>query len=97
MVHIRDVIFAPSMGAFFYDDQAAIRAGLDHDGFDYDGAPQTPGFTRVRQPAEALSIGLALDVEPYAGATWSVFNILARRAEILCLTRKRWPGLLKRW
>ena len=61
MVHIRDVIFAPSMGAFFYDDQAAIRAGLDHDGFDYDGAPQTPGFTRVRQPAEALSIGLTLD------------------------------------
>lgn len=61
MVHIRDVILAPAMGAFFYDDQAAIRAGLNHDGFDYSGTPQTPGFTRVRQPATALSIGLVLD------------------------------------
>ena len=58
---IQDIILAPAMGAFFYDDQAAIRAGVSHDGFDYLGTPQTPGFERVRQPATALSIGLLLD------------------------------------
>ncbi|MEL7188192.1 MAG: methylaspartate ammonia-lyase [Pseudomonadota bacterium] len=61
MPAIADVILAPAMGSFFYDDQAAIRSGLAHDGFDYVGAPVTPGFERVRQPARALSIGLVLD------------------------------------
>lgn len=49
------------MGSFFYDDQAAIRSGLDHVGFDYRGTPVTPGFERVRQPATAINIGLTLD------------------------------------
>ncbi|MEM6908989.1 MAG: methylaspartate ammonia-lyase [Pseudomonadota bacterium] len=60
-MHISDVIFAPAQGAFFYDDQAAIRAGREHDGVAYRGDPITPGFTRVRQPSSALGIGLVLD------------------------------------
>lgn len=57
---IRDVILAPGNGGFFYDDQAAIRAGAAHDGFRYLGAPLTSGFTTIRMPSRSLSIGLVL-------------------------------------
>ncbi|MCP1838614.1 methylaspartate ammonia-lyase [Bradyrhizobium sp. USDA 4524] len=57
---IRDVILAPGNGSFFYDDQAAIRAGATHDGFRYLGSPLTPGFTTIRMPSRSLSIGLVL-------------------------------------
>lgn len=57
---IKDVILAPGNGSFFYDDQAAIRAGTPHDGFLYKGVPLTPGFTSVRMPSRSLSIGLVL-------------------------------------
>jgi methylaspartate ammonia-lyase len=60
-VQIKDVLLAPGNGAFFYDDQAAIRAGAGHDGFNYVGAPITPGFTSIRIPAASLSIGLVLE------------------------------------
>ncbi len=60
MPKIIDAVMAPAMGSFFYDDQAAIRSGLKHDGFVYSGQPQTPGFDRVRIPSTALSIGLIL-------------------------------------
>lgn len=61
MAVITDIILAPANGAFFYDDQAAIRGGLEHDGFAYRGSPVTRGFPSVRMPAAALSIGLLLD------------------------------------
>lgn len=57
---IKDVILAPGNGSFFYDDQAAIRAGAAQDGFRYLGAPLTPGFTTIRMPARSLSIGLVM-------------------------------------
>lgn len=57
---IVDVICAAGLGAFFYDDQAAVAAGPPSDGFLYRGAPITPGFSRIRLPAECLSIGLCL-------------------------------------
>jgi methylaspartate ammonia-lyase len=59
-LHIEDVMLAPGMGAFFYDDQAAIRAGAVEDGFIYPARPATTGFRQVRQPAAALGIGLRL-------------------------------------
>jgi methylaspartate ammonia-lyase len=59
-VHIEDVILAPGMGAFFYDDQAAIRGGVAEDGFLYRALPLTPGFHQIRQPATSLGIGLRL-------------------------------------
>jgi methylaspartate ammonia-lyase len=58
---IRDVLLAPGNGAFFYDDQAAIVGGAQHDGFRYLGTPVTPGFSAIRQPAASLGIGLVLD------------------------------------
>lgn len=57
---VKDVVLAPGNGSFFYDDQAAIRAGAAQDGFLYVGAPVTPGFTSIRMPARSLSIGLVL-------------------------------------
>ncbi len=60
-MQIKDVLFAPANGAFFYDDQAAIRDGREQEGMAYLGAPLTAGFTSVRQPSKALSIGLLLE------------------------------------
>jgi methylaspartate ammonia-lyase len=59
-VHIADVIAVPCSAAFFFDDQAAIRAGARRDGLTYPGTPLTPGFERIRQPATAVSVLLVL-------------------------------------
>ncbi|CAN7251777.1 methylaspartate ammonia-lyase [Mesorhizobium caraganae] len=59
-MQITDVLLAPGDGAFFYDDQEAIRSGATQDGFIYVGAPITPGFKSIRIPASSLSIGLIL-------------------------------------
>lgn len=59
-MQITDVLLAPGNGAFFYDDQEAIRSGATQDGFIYVGAPTTPGFKSIRVPASSLSIGLVL-------------------------------------
>jgi methylaspartate ammonia-lyase len=57
---ITDVLAAPGVGAFFFDDQAAIKAGARHDGFAIVGEPVTPGYEAIRQPASAVSIMLRL-------------------------------------
>lgn len=59
-LRIKDVVLAPGNGAFFYDDQAAIRAGAVNDGFRYIGEPLTPGFDAIRMPSRSLGIGLVL-------------------------------------
>ena len=58
---IRAVLPVAVRTGFFADDQAAIRAGAEHDGFTYVGAPVTPGFRAIRQPGEAVSVMLVLD------------------------------------
>ncbi|RWP24032.1 methylaspartate ammonia-lyase [Mesorhizobium sp.] len=60
---IEDVLLAPGNGAFFYDDQAAIRGGAIQDGFTYVGEPTTLGFKSIRNPASSLSVGLVLSDE----------------------------------
>jgi methylaspartate ammonia-lyase len=60
-VRVSDVLLAAGQAAFTNDDQEAIRSGRPRDGFFYGGAPQTAGFRRVRQAADALSIILVLD------------------------------------
>lgn len=57
---ISDVLLVPAQGAFFYDDQLAIREGVVSDGFSYKGRPRTLGFSSIRMPAGAVSIGLIL-------------------------------------
>ncbi|ESZ53502.1 3-methylaspartate ammonia-lyase [Mesorhizobium sp. L103C131B0] len=59
-VQIKDVLLAPGNGAFFYDDQEAIKSGAIQNGFIYVGAPTTPGFKSIRIPASSLSVGLVL-------------------------------------
>jgi len=60
-MRVIDVLAVPVRAGFFFDDQLAIRAGAGHDGFDYTGEPRIPGFRRVRQPGEAVSVLLVLD------------------------------------
>ena len=60
-IFVTDVICVPVRAGFFVDDQAAILAGVDHDGFNYVGDPATPGFTAIRQAGEAVSVLLLLD------------------------------------
>jgi methylaspartate ammonia-lyase len=60
-MRVIDAFTVVGEAAFANDDQAAIAAGARRDGFAYGGAPVTPGYTRVRQPGQALSIMLRLD------------------------------------
>jgi methylaspartate ammonia-lyase len=101
---IAEVLAVGVRGGFFTDDQAAVRAGAVRDGFGYAGPPVTPGFTAVRQPAEALSVLLVLDdgsVEfgdcaavQYAGAAGRdpVFSAARARDDVLTHVAPRLVG-----
>jgi methylaspartate ammonia-lyase len=58
---VKRVLLVPARTGFFTDDQAAILAGAAPDGAYYPGTPRTTGFTRIRQPGEAVSVLLVLD------------------------------------
>ncbi len=58
---IKNVILSKSYTGFYFDDQRAIKLGAGHDGFMYLGDPVTPGFSKVRQTGEAISIQLVLE------------------------------------
>jgi len=57
---ITDTVAAAGVGAFFFDDQLAVRHGAARDGFAFLGEPLTPGYEAVRQPATAVSVMLRL-------------------------------------
>ncbi|MGB4217389.1 MAG: methylaspartate ammonia-lyase, partial [Thermacetogeniaceae bacterium] len=57
---IERVLASPGLTGFFFDDQLAIKRGAKENGASYDGDPMTPGFTRVRQRGESLSVMLLL-------------------------------------
>lgn len=58
---IKDVLLTKSYTGFYFDDQAAIKLGAEHDGFTYIGKPVTSGFTSIRQSGEAISVQLILE------------------------------------
>ncbi len=58
---IKDVHLAQGYSAFYFDDQAAIKAGARQDSFVYTGTPLTPGFDQVRQCGECVSVILELE------------------------------------
>jgi methylaspartate ammonia-lyase len=60
-VHISRVLATAGLGGYYFDDLAAIRAGAKQDGFFYLGSPLTPGYDRIRQPGETVSVILVLD------------------------------------
>lgn len=58
---IRSASFVGGLASFFFDDQAAIKAGARQDGFVYEGSAATQGFNAVRQPGECVSVLLELE------------------------------------
>ena len=58
---IINVLYTKSSTGFYFDDQQAIKAGAKHDGLLYVGETMTPGFTRIRQSGEAVSVQLVLE------------------------------------
>lgn len=58
---IINVIASAGLGGFFFDDQAAIKAGALRNGAAYSGTALTSGYRSVREPAESVSIMLILD------------------------------------
>ncbi|MGQ7937523.1 methylaspartate ammonia-lyase [Paraburkholderia sp. D1E] len=61
MPKITDVRFVPSRGGYFNIDLAAQLASPTRNGFLYEGEPVTPGFERIVQPGEAISVLLLLN------------------------------------
>ncbi|MGE5509283.1 MAG: methylaspartate ammonia-lyase [Chitinophagales bacterium] len=59
-VTIEQVILSPGLSGFYFDDQRAIKAGAEQNGFSYEGQPLTPGFRAVRQAGESVSVQLVL-------------------------------------
>ncbi len=60
-MRISKLVCAPGRTGFYFDDQAAIKAGAQADGSTYRGEPVTPGFSAVRQAGEAVSVLLVLE------------------------------------
>lgn len=58
---IVDVVCSKGSTGFYFDDQRAIKAGAEHDGFNYIGRPITEGFRSVRQAGESISVMLILE------------------------------------
>lgn len=58
---VKDILFTKSYTGFYFDDQKAIKLGAKNDGFNYLGKPVTPGFTKIRQAGEAVSIQIILE------------------------------------
>ena len=53
---IIDVVCSTGRTGFYFDDQRAIKAGAEHDGFAYVGKPATEGFKTIRQAGESISV-----------------------------------------
>ena len=61
MTSITRVLSVPAVGAYYYDDLAAFQSRSIPLPERYTAPPVTPGFRRVREVAEAVSVGLVLD------------------------------------
>ncbi len=60
-MRIERALFCAGTSSFFFDDQRAIKAGADQDGFIYPGPPATSGFTAIRQAGECICVMLVTD------------------------------------
>src|SRR3954453_21089490 len=58
---IKDIVVAPGLTGFYYDDQLAIKNSAEKDGLIYAGVPLTNGYSQIRQPGESILIMLLLD------------------------------------
>jgi methylaspartate ammonia-lyase len=60
-MRIKNIYTSPGLTGFYFDDLEAIRRGATNDGEVYSGSPLTPGFSKIRQPGESVSIMLELE------------------------------------
>ncbi|MGL5578798.1 MAG: methylaspartate ammonia-lyase [Fusobacteriaceae bacterium] len=58
---IIDIVCSAGKTGFYFDDQKAIKNGAGNNGFAYVGAPETPGFTAIRQAGESISVMIILE------------------------------------
>ena len=59
---VKDVICAAGRSGYMHRDLLAIKAGkAKPNGSLYEGAPMSPGFTRIIEPATIISIMLVLE------------------------------------
>ena len=58
---IEKVLLTAGLGGYYFDDLQAIKGGAKHDGLFYIGEPVTPGFSRIRQPGETISVMFLLE------------------------------------
>lgn len=58
---IKKVLFSAGTTGFFFDDQAAIKKGADHDGFIYKGDAETDGFKTIRIAGESISVMMIME------------------------------------
>ncbi len=63
---IKKALFSSGITGFFFDDQRAVKQGVRHDGFTYEGEPVTTGFSKIRQAGESISIMLVLENDDVA-------------------------------
>lgn len=61
IMKIVNVVCSKGRTGFYFDDQRAIKAGAQHDGFSYIGETVTPGFHSIRQTGEAVSVMIVLE------------------------------------
>jgi methylaspartate ammonia-lyase len=61
VTRIHRVLAVPATGAGYYEDLAALQASHVPLPQRFTAPPVTPGFRAVREPAEAVSVGLLLD------------------------------------
>ena len=61
MTQITQILNIPIWGAYYNDDLAALQAKPMSESERYNAAPVTDGFDSVREPAQALAVGLVLD------------------------------------
>jgi len=57
-MRIKKVIATEGLGGYYWEDEAAQKAGARRDGFVYVGEPLTPGFPAIRVPSQALCLSL---------------------------------------
>ena len=61
-MRISDLLCVPGLPGYMIKDQAAIRAGrATGNGIDLEGEPMTPGFRRILQASEMVSVLLVLE------------------------------------
>ncbi|MGD1992999.1 MAG: methylaspartate ammonia-lyase [Anaerolineae bacterium] len=61
MPHIDRILAVPAVGGYYIEDLAALQANPMAVSERYTAEPVSEGFRRVRQVAEAVSVGLVLD------------------------------------